>query len=197
MAAVPLEVLKATFRVGANGFPYNEIPKFLPLDVEGLERGLPRGAATEIVGEAYSGRTSLLYAVLTRATRLGEVTALVDAADTFDPVSATEAGINLKQLLWVRCAGNALHALKATDLLAHAGGFGVVAFDLGDIPAAVARRISLTSWFRLRRAVEHTPTVLIVIGRERQLRQCASLVVEAQIAEEDPRRFQYVRLHHR
>ena len=33
--------------------------------------------------------------------------------------------------------------------------------DLGDTPPGSARRISLTSWFRLRRAVENTPTVLL------------------------------------
>ncbi len=189
MAAVPVEIVRSALRERVNGFVTKEIGDYLQVEVQDLKRGLPRGAATEITGEPCSGRTSLLHGILAVATQQGEYCALVDASDSFDPVSATEAGILLPRLLWVRCSGNALHALKATDLLAHAGGFGVVVFDLGDIPAAVARRISLTSWFRLRRAVEHSPTVLIVITRERQLRQCASLVVE--------RSTSYVRMHYR
>jgi len=187
MAAVPVEIVRSALRERV--FVTKEIGNYLQVGVEGLERGLPRGAATEIAGEPCSGRTSLLHSILAVATRQGEYCALVDSSDSFDPVSATEAGILLPRLLWVRCSGNALHAVKATDLLAHAGGFGVVVLDLGDIPAATTRRISLTSWFRLRRAVEHSPTVLIVITRERQLRQCASLVVE--------RSTSYVRMHYR
>ena len=57
-------------------------------------------------------------------------------------------------------------------------GFGVVVMDLGDTPERTARRISLTSWFRLRRAVENTPTVLIALAKQPNAKTCASLVVE-------------------
>src|SRR6266496_1480901 len=126
--------------------------------------GLPRGCLTEIYGPASSGRTSLLLSILAEATAREEVCALVDAEDAFDPASAAESGVRLARLLWVRCGGGcherAEQALKATDLLIQGGGFGVVAMDLGDTPVESARRISLTSWFRLRRAAENTPTVL-------------------------------------
>jgi recombination protein RecA len=110
----------------------------------------------------------------------------VDAEDVFDPLSAAEAGVRLARLLWVRCGGGnagrnndrAEQALKAADLLIQGGGFGVVAMDLGDTPAASARRISLTSWFRLRRAVEYTPAVLLTVGRQSYARTCASLQLE-------------------
>ena len=49
--------------------------------------------------------------------------------------------------------------LKVTDLLLQSNGFGMIALDLGDIPTSSARRIPMASWFRFRRAVEHTPTV--------------------------------------
>jgi hypothetical protein len=42
----------------------------------------------------------------------------------------------------------------------------------------MARRISLTSWFRLRRAVEHTPTVLVTVARQSNAKTCASLMLE-------------------
>ena len=84
----------------------------------------------------------------------------------------------MERLLWVRAAHSAEHALKAADLLIQGGGFGVVALDMGDTPPETARRISLTSWFRLRRAVEHTPAVLIAIARRPNARTCASLTLE-------------------
>ncbi len=69
-------------------------------------------------------------------------------------------------------------ALKVTDLLLQSSGFGLIAVDLGDIPAQIARRVPLTSWFRFRRAVEHTPTVLLVTEQEPYAKTCASLVLK-------------------
>src|SRR5579872_2850548 len=140
--------------------------------------GLPRGALTEFVGEASSGRTSLLLSILAEATMRSETCALVDAEDAFDPHSAAAAGVHLERLIWVRSAHNAEHALKAADLLVQGGGFGLVVLDLGDTPPVTARRISLTSWFRLRRAVEPTPTVLVSVARQSNAKTCASLILE-------------------
>jgi hypothetical protein len=58
---------------------------------------------------------------------------LVDTNDVFAPTAAVAAGIDFDRLLWIRCAGNLEHAFKATDLLLHAGGFGLVILDLGDV----------------------------------------------------------------
>jgi len=69
-------------------------------------------------------------------------------------------------------------ALKAADLLLQSGGFGMVVIDFGDVPAEIAKRVPLTSWFRFRRAVENTPAVLLVIARESCAKTCASLVLE-------------------
>jgi len=68
-------------------------------------------------------------------------------------------------------------ALKATDLLLQSGGFGLVVVDLGDVPAQAARRVPLTSWFRFRRAVENTRTVLVVVEQEPYAKTCAAVVV--------------------
>jgi hypothetical protein len=142
--------------------------------------GLPRGALTEISGPASSGRTSLLHSILAAATSRGEVCALIDAEDAFSPHAAANAGVVLNRILWVRCPHNAEHALKAADLLIQGGGFGLVVLDLGDTPPATTRRISLTSWFRLRRAVEHTPTVFISLAYHSNARTCASLAIECE-----------------
>jgi recombination protein RecA len=69
-------------------------------------------------------------------------------------------------------------ALKATDLLLQGGGFGLVVVDLADVPAQAARRVPLTSWFRFRRAVENTRTVLVVLEQEPYAKTCASVVVK-------------------
>jgi len=140
--------------------------------------GLPRGCLTEIAGPASSGRTSLLTAMLAAATGRQETCALVDADEAFHPGFAEAAGVALDRLLWIRCGHDAAKALKAVDLLTAGGGFGIIALDLGDMPTAVARRIPLNAWFRLRRAVEHTPTALVALGLEPTAKTCASLVVE-------------------
>jgi hypothetical protein len=140
--------------------------------------GLPRGALTEICGPASSGRTTLLLSAMAQATAGDYCCALIDASGAFDPASAAAAGVHLPRLLWVRCGGNAELALKAADLVVQAGGFGMVAMDLADIPTKSARRISMTSWFRLRRAVENTPAALVVVEREPLANTCASLVLE-------------------
>jgi hypothetical protein len=144
--------------------------------VDAAVGGLPQGCLTEVYGPASSGRTSLMLAALAQSTSRENVCALVDASDAFDPASAAAAGVRLERLLWVRCGGNAEHALKATDLLVQGGGFGLVVMDLADTHAA--GRISMTSWFRLRRAVEHTPTVLLVLEQQPHARTCASLTLE-------------------
>jgi hypothetical protein len=151
-------------------------PETLATSVADLS--FPRGCLTEIVGPASSGRTTLLHAALAAATGREEMCAVVDAEDAFDPASAAAAGVRLDRLIWIRCGHNAEHALKAADLLIQGGGFGIVALDLGDTPPATARRISLTSWFRLRRAVENTATVFLAVARRQNAKTCATLAIE-------------------
>src|ERR1700687_827007 len=71
-------------------------------------------------------------------------------------------------------------ALKTTDLLLYGGGWGVVVVDLGGISWVDARRIELSTWFRFRRAIENTPTILLLLGEESCAKSCASLVLWCQ-----------------
>jgi recombination protein RecA len=146
-------------------------------EINSLVGGLPRGSLTEICGPACAGRTSLLLAALASRTSQAEVCALVDGRDGFDPYSAAAAGVALNQLLWVRCQG-INQALRATDLLLQGGGFGLIALDLSDIPAQTVRYVPLNAWFRFRRAVEDTPTILVVLEQEANAKTCASLVLQ-------------------
>ena len=174
--------------------------------IDALTGGLPRGCLTEICGPASSGRTTLLLAALAAATRRREFCVAVDASDALDPHSAVAAGVELEHLLWVRCgedlpqksrakqkASQAAfefgptgsrqlesrleQVLRATDLLLESGGFGLIVLDLGDLPPQAARRIPLTTWFRFRRAVEHTPTILLAIEQHPIAGSCSSLLL--------------------
>jgi recombination protein RecA len=138
----------------------------------------PRGRITEVIGARSTGRTSLLHSVLAASTGRGEFAAVIDTNDAFDPSSAAGAGVQLEKLIWVRCAGNVEHAMRAADLVIHAGGFGVVAVDLAEASDAGLRRIPATTWFRWRRAVESTPTVLMMIARAPVAKSCPALIVE-------------------
>jgi len=68
--------------------------------------------------------------------------------------------------------------LRATDLLLESGGFGLIVLDLGDLPPQAARHIPLTTWFRFRRAVEHTPTILLAIEQHPIAGSCSSLLLQ-------------------
>ena len=238
--------------VPASGLKVRSAPEMVSSGIpqlDSLTGGIPRGCLTEICGAASSGRTSVLLCALARATQRGEVCALVDASNAFDPASAAHAGMKMSHLLWVRCgekfssekrsdaqhdlyqgmpsgisqdfregrdfsrtailassspalaavAGRAAQpemflrwrnpriqrqafqleqVLKVTDLLLQSNGFGMIAIDLGDIPAANARRIPLVSWFRFRRAIEHTPTALLVLEQQPIAGSCSSLLVK-------------------
>jgi len=152
------------------------VPAGIP-EIDSLIGGLPRGGLTEICGPSCSGRTSLLISALASRTADAEVCAFIDGRDAFDPHSAETAGVQLSQVLWVRCR-NIDQALRSTDLLLQAGGFGLVVLDLGDIPAETVRFVPLNVWFRFRRAVEDTPTIFLVLEQEPHAKTCASLVLQ-------------------
>ena len=68
---------------------------------------LPRGTLVEICGLKSTGGTSLVHGLLASVTQLGEAAVLLDVRDAFDPVSASQNGVVLSQLLWVRPGGGA------------------------------------------------------------------------------------------
>ncbi len=143
-----------------------------------LEGGFPRATLSEITGSPSSNRTALTVSILARAFDAGECGAWIDGSGSFDPESAAEAGLELDRLLWINCGGNPEHALKATDLLLHAGGFGLIVFDMGDVAENVLRRLSMASCFRLRLAAEQTGTALMTLTPTPQTRSCSAVCVE-------------------
>jgi recombination protein RecA len=164
-----------------------------PVDAA-LGGGLRRGQLSEIIGAASTGRTQLAVQALAAATARGEAVALVDTSDCFDPASAAAHGVALSQLLWVRArAGEAegrspldrnvaAHALKAYSLILQAGGFGLVVFDVADVPAARLRQFPATTWMRLARIVEGSDTVALLVGADRVARSAGGVTIACETA---------------
>lgn len=149
-----------------------------PETLSAAGRAFPRGRISELIGGRSAGRTGVLHALLAAATARGEYAALADSRDAFDPASAAAAGVQLDRLLWIRCGGNVEHALRAADLLIHAGGFGVVAIDLAEAAPRELNRIPATAWFRFRRAVQDTSTILIILADRGLAKSCSALSVK-------------------
>lgn len=155
-------------RVAATGMP--------GLDVT-LGGGVRRGHLSEIVGPRSSGRTTVLCRMCAAATARGEVVAVVDTCDRFDPVSAADAGVDLSRLLWIRERRDAPRALKALNLVVQAGGFGLVAFDLADVPAPVVRQFPYTTWMRIARVIEGSQTALVLLGADHIARSAGGATI--------------------
>jgi len=168
---------------------------FIPFNIPAfdavLRGGLPRGQVSELAGPHSSGRTTLFLQLLGAATRGGEITALVDTCDRLDVASASAAGIDLDRLLWIRGESSGLvlserseskdrvvdRALKALNLVLQAGGFGVVAIDLTDVPLRVLKSLPFTTWLRLQRIVEGSDTACLLVGPEPLARSAGGLTV--------------------
>lgn len=82
--------------------PAEVLPSRIPAVDGSIGGGWRRGAVSEIIGGRSSGRTSVLMSSLAAATGQGDIVALVDAFDRFDPVTAVSFGLNLERVLWVR-----------------------------------------------------------------------------------------------
>ena len=143
-----------------------------------LRGGLPRGELSDIVGPRSSGRTTLLLRLIAAATQRGEIAALVDPLDQLDVASAVDAGIDRDRLLWIRGSAvvGATHAsplptildraLKAFNLVLQAGGFGLVALDVADVPQTTLMRLPFTTWMRVQRVIEGSDTVCVLVAAQ-------------------------------
>ena len=130
---------------------------------------------SEVAGPPSSGRTSLVLELLARATQRGEVAAVVDATDAFDPPSAAAAGVDLARLLWVRPPDLAA-ALRGTSHLLAARGFAAVVLDLAGLDPRAAFGARL--WPRLRQETAATDTALVILGDRRVAQGFADLALD-------------------
>ena len=149
----------------------------VPLDAL-LDGGLPRGYLSEIVGGPSSGRTALLHALLASATRRGEVAAVVDLLDVLDPPSLARAGVDLERVLWVRPPASRT-ALACVELVLSAGGFGLVALDLGGRPGSerAGRPLPQQVWPRLAQTARRAGAVCVVCAPRRIVGGAAAIAL--------------------
>jgi hypothetical protein len=68
-------------------------------------------------------------------------------------------------------------ALKAFNLVLQAGGFGVVALDLADVPPSALARIPFTTWLRVQRAIEGTETACVLVASQPVARSAGGLTL--------------------
>jgi hypothetical protein len=141
-----------------------------------LGGGWPRAALAELRGRRSSGRTSVLYASLACSIAAGQTVALVDCGGALDPRFAQVAGVELHRLLWVR--SGAAEALKAADLVVGAGGFDLVALDVGDDRS----RVPSAAWLRLKHGAEKQGTTILVVTSASLVGAFASATVELSAA---------------
>jgi recombination protein RecA len=68
-------------------------------------------------------------------------------------------------------------ALKALNLVLQAGGFGVVAIDLADVPLLALKRIPFTTWLRVQRTIEGSDTACVLVAPEPLARSAGGLTL--------------------
>ena len=74
-------------------------------------------------------------------------------------------------------------ALRAADLLLQGGGFGVIVMDLGGVPAEMAWKIPMATWFRFRAAAERSHVSFVLLTQYPCTRSSAELVVQMRSGE--------------
>ncbi len=134
------------------------------LELTGL--AFERGSLIDIAGGPSTGKTALALSLLAKLTAAGEICAVVDSSNGFDPLSAVTSGVLLENLLWVRCGGDVEKTFMAADHLVQAKGFGAIWLNLGGLPLRKLHMVPKTYWYRYRTRIKETPTMLFVTSEE-------------------------------
>lgn len=149
-------------------------------EIDQLTSGIPLSALSEVCG---TGKTSVVLSLLAQATQQEYYCALVDAKDSFDPVSAQNIGVDLTRLLWVRCGKSRQElppleqAFRSADLLIQGGGFRIVAVDLSNFSERILNKIQPAIWFRFAHVIEKQETALVFLEPRPCATSCAGLVL--------------------
>ena len=193
-SALRVRKLDRTLTTALPPLQHTDASSVSPTDLAALDAclrgGLPRGQLSEIAGAQSSGRMTLLLQMAAAATRRGEIAAVVDPVDRLDVASMMAAGVDLDRLLWIRGEGTASiptaasfadraveRALKALNLVLQAGGFGLVAIDLADVPPRALHGIPHTTWLRVQRTIEGTDTACVLIVAQPLARSAGGLTL--------------------
>ena len=126
------------------------------LDAILVDRGIPRGRLTEIMGASGSGRTSMLRTLVTAAASGGRWVAYIDATRTLAPRDWAHVGSE-RAPLWIVRPTNATRAPWCADLLLRSGAFALVVMD-------GAPHLSRVLAVRLTRLARDVGAAFIVTG---------------------------------
>jgi hypothetical protein len=132
--------------------------------LESADVTLTRGTIAEFAGGL--GKTGITMSLLAKLTGDGEICAVVDSTGSFDPRSAALAGIELENLLWIKCGSDIEKTFMSADHLIQAKGFGAIWLNLNGLPLHRLKYVPKTYWYRYRTRIKETPTLLIVTAEE-------------------------------
>ena len=135
-----------------------------------LTGGLVRGGICEFFGKKGSGKRSVVFALLAEMTQKNRICAVVDTSNSFDPVSAENAGIDLDKILWIRCDADPQKAVLATDYLIQSRLFGGIWLDMSLSDKSFLDRMPNSYWFRFKVGLKDSPGHLLVTLEEGRLR---------------------------
>jgi len=147
-----------------------------------LAGGIPRGRISEVVGPAGSGKTAIAASFAASTTNRGEVAAWIDLPNAFDPAAIESAGADLGRILWAfsdgagaikRAGDSTRNALKASETILGAGGFGLLVIDFG----AMRYPLTQSAALRLARAAERSGTAVITMGTYRMFGTFAAITL--------------------
>ncbi|GAC1353571.1 MAG: recombinase RecA [Herpetosiphon sp.] len=167
---------EANTRLAIDAIPTGAIALDLALGVGGI----PRGRITEIYGMESSGKTTLTLHIIAEAQKRGGVCAFIDAEHAFDPLWATNCGVNVDDLL-VSQPDTGEQALEICETLVRSGAIDVVVIDsvaalvpraeiegdMGDSHMGLHARLMSQALRKLSGAVSKSHTALIFLNQIR------------------------------
>jgi len=142
--------------------------------------GLPRGKIVEIFGDYSSGKSTILLNTIANANKMGEMAALIDVENSFDPNYAEKIGVcfNKTPIFQPDSAEDALNQMVS---LVSSGSFGIVCLDsvgalvpkveiegnIGDSNIAITARLMAQTMRKIDVAAAKTKTLVLFANQIR------------------------------
>src|SRR5436190_5236239 len=170
-------------RLGAgSALPVEAIPTgALALDLALGIGGVPRGRIVEIFGPESSGKTTLIYHIISEAQARGGICAFIDTEHAIDPSYARKIGVDTDELL-VSQPDYGEQALQIADRLIASAAIDVVAIDsvaaltpkaeldgqIGDTTVGLQARLMSQAMRKLAGNLNRTNTVCLFTNQIRE-----------------------------
>jgi hypothetical protein len=142
----------------------------------GHPRGEARGMEAAVSG-LLQPKATAARGVEHQPQRSAGAESAVREAASLRPAAWTEAKRNGVSSRTGRPWSRMEQALRATDLLLQAGGFGAIVLDMGSLAPEHVSRIPLATWFRYRAAAERTQASVLLLTQYACSKSSAGLVL--------------------